>query len=274
MPLRVAGGNVAPMIPHALEQLDDWRTMRREAGALFVGLDFDGTLSPIVQRPEDARLLPAAVVALRRLEARPDTHVAIVSGRGLSDVRDRVGLDGLYYAGNHGLEIEGPGVRRMHPEAEAAAPLLRSCARSLASALDGEPGVQLEDKGLTLSVHYRRARRAGAADRVLEAVSEACGGSLRTTVGKMVVEIRPAVAWDKGRAVVFLLEVVEGAHAGTVPALFVGDDRTDEDAFRVLVGRGAGVLVTEEPPGSTSALGYLRAPEEVVDLLEGLARDA
>lgn len=263
------------MIPHALDFLDDWRADRRAAGGLFVGLDFDGTLAPIVSRPEDAVLLPAAAAALDRLASRPDTDVAVVSGRGLADVRARVALDGIWYAGNHGLEIAGPGLERLHPEAAAVEPELRACARSLASALKGLAGVQVEDKGLTLSVHYRRAQREDAGERVRAAVARACeGGAFHVTEGKKVVEIRPAVAWDKGRATAYLLEVVEGARSASVPALFVGDDRTDEDAFRVLEGRGAGVLVAEAPPAGTAAAAYLRDPSEVASLLEGLARDA
>lgn len=263
------------MIPHALDFLDEWRAARGAAGGLFLGLDFDGTLAPIVPRPEDAVMLPAAAEVLARLVSRPDTDVAVVSGRGLADVRGRVALEGIWYAGNHGLEIEGPGLRRLHPEAAAVEPALRACARALVSALAEAAGVQVEDKGLTLSVHYRRAEDEATGERVRAAVARACeDGAFHVTEGKKVVEIRPAVDWDKGRATAFLLDVVEGARSATVPALFVGDDRTDEDAFRALEGHGAGVLVSASPPSDTAATAFLRGPEEVVLLLEGLARDA
>ncbi len=262
----------ATMIEHAQGRVETWRDRRRAAGALFVGLDFDGTLAPIVERPEDAALLPESREALVRLAARADTDVAIVSGRGLADVRERVGLEGLYYAGNHGLEIQGPGLERLHPEAEAAQSVLRRCAAALTEALAGDPGVQVEDKGLTLSVHYRRAEREGAGARVRAAVSAACGGeSLRVTEGKKVLEIRPDVDWDKGRATSFLLEAIEGADADVIPALFVGDDTTDEDAFRALAGRGDGVVVGTSPPAGTAATAFVRSPEEVAELIRGLA---
>jgi len=258
------------MIMHWRDRIGLWRGWRQEAGTLFVGLDFDGTLAPIVARPEDAALLPAAGDALRRLVERSDTDVAIVSGRGLEDVRSRVGLEGVYYAGNHGLEIHGPGLDRVHPEAESARAELGRCAEALEGALAGEPGVQVEDKGLTLSVHYRRAEREGAGERVRQAVASSCGGGLRVTEGKKVVEIRPDVDWDKGRATTFLLETIEGDE---VPALFIGDDTTDEDAFRALSGRGEGVLVSESEPKQTAATAFARSPGEVAELILRLADD-
>lgn len=241
---------------------------------MLLALDFDGTLAPIVPVPEDAASLPAAAAALRQLVDRRDTDIAIVSGRALEDVRERVGLPGLFYAGNHGMEIEGPGVERRHAEAERARPSLAACVRRLEPLAAAYAGVTVEDKGLTLSVHYRRVEDADAAQHVRQAVYEACGydPALRLTEGKKIVEVRPAVEWDKGRAVQFLLESLEGSTGGAMPALFVGDDRTDEDAFRVLRGRGDGVVVHDPPPPDSAATAYLRSPEEVADLLAALAQ--
>ncbi|MEJ2185368.1 MAG: trehalose-phosphatase [Gemmatimonadota bacterium] len=256
-------------IAHARDRLEEWRRRRHNAGRMLVAVDFDGTLSPIVERPEDATILPAARSALWDLARRADTVVAVVSGRGLTDVRGRVGLDGLYYAGNHGLEIEGPDLERVHPAAAAARPRLEAMARQLSAELSAETGVQVEDKGLTLSVHYRRAG-TGAAERVRPVVYRVCDApGLRVTEGKKVLEVRPAVDWDKGRATSYLLEVVVPP---ATPALFIGDDRTDEDAFRVLGEAGAGVLVSASPPADTAASAYVRSPAEVAELLEGLAR--
>lgn len=263
------------MIPHAMERLEEWRDARRHAGRMLVALDFDGTLAPIVERPELAALPASTEEALARLARRQDTDVAVVSGRALEDVRARVGLRDIFYAGNHGLEIEGPGLHEIHREAAAARPAIAACAESLRHALAGIDGVIVEDKGLTLSVHYRLVADEAAAERVREAVSGECAErpGLRLTRGKKVVEIRPDVAWDKGRATRFLLAALEAGGAGAVPALFIGDDETDEDAFRAIREAGAGVRVADPPPSTTAATAYLRSTQEVEALIDALARE-
>lgn len=240
---------------------------------MLVALDFDGTLSPIVPRPSDAALLDGLTEPMRRLAARGDTDVAIVSGRGLADVRARVALDGVYYAGNHGFEIEGPGVDRVLEEAEAARPALQSTAAALQEALADETGAEVEDKGWTLTIHYRRADREGAEARVREAVLREGGRSgLRVTEGKKVFEIRPDVDWHKGRATQFLLDTI--APDGGLPAIFIGDDRTDEDAFTVVRELGGGIVVGDPPPSQTAAVAWIRDPGEVLDLIRELAEEA
>jgi trehalose-phosphatase len=257
------------MIRHALERTAGWIAERTRTGRMLVGLDFDGTLAPIVPVPDDARILPAARAALGVLAARFDTRVAIVSGRGLDDVRRRIGIDRLYYAGNHGLEIDGPEVHRVHEEASRARPALVECARRLGPLLRTAEGALLEDKGLTLSIHFRRVADPEAASAFAERVHALCADieGVRLTDGKMVVEIRPDVPWDKGRATAFLIAQLIPA---TGIAVFVGDDRTDEDAFRAVGERGEGVIVADPPPGDTAARSYVRSPGEVTELLVAL----
>ncbi|MBW3554132.1 MAG: trehalose-phosphatase [Gemmatimonadetes bacterium] len=259
-------------IPHARELLPGLLALRRRAGRMLVALDFDGTLSPIVPRPEDAALLDGVDAPLRRLADRDDTIVAIVSGRGLRDVHARVRLDGVYYAGNHGFEIEGPDLDRVHEAARAARPALEEAAGQIARALEDEPGTQVEDKGWTLSIHYRRAERAGAEERVREAVRRhGRAGGLRVTEGKKILEIRPDVDWHKGAAMRFLLDTLTGD--GELPAIFIGDDRTDEDAFAVVAELGGGIVVGDPPPADTRARAWLSDPDEVAALIEELAHD-
>jgi trehalose 6-phosphate phosphatase len=261
-----------PDLPHAHDRLSSFLELRRRAGRMLVALDFDGTLAPIVERPEDARLLDRVGGPLRQLAARRDTVVAIVSGRGLADVRQRVRLEGVYYAGNHGFEIEGPGMEQVHPEAAAARPALESCMRALEAALADEPGTEVEDKKWTLSIHYRRAERDGAEERVRVAVEEHCGSAaLRVTEGKKVFEVRPDLDWDKGRATRFLLDAI--ADDAPLPAIFIGDDRTDEDAFVVVQDLGGGIVVGDPPPPDTRAVAWVRDPREVATLIDGLAGD-
>jgi trehalose 6-phosphate phosphatase len=257
---------------HALERVSMWVDAWRASGRLVLLLDFDGTLAPIVERPELAEMPPRTRRALERLMAMPGVAVAVVSGRGLADVRERAALGDVAYAGNHGMEIEGAGLHRIHPQAAAARPELEAAAARIMADLEGVDGAFVEDKGLTLSIHYRMAPEQEP--NVREIVLEAVDGrpELRVTEGKMVLEVRPRVEWDKGRAVLFLLEHMRPSE--DAPVLYLGDDRTDEDAFRALRGSSPaaeGVLIADPPPAESAASSWLRDPTEAGALFEGLA---
>ena len=257
---------------HALERVGIWAEGWRRTGRLVLLLDFDGTLAPIVDRPELAEMPARTRRALERLMAMPGVAVAVVSGRGLGDVRGRAALAGIAYAGNHGMEIEGAGLHRIHPEAATARPELERVAARIEADLEGIDGAFLEDKGLTLSIHYRLA--PDRAEEVREIVLEAVEGrdGLTVTEGKMVLEVRPRVEWDKGRAVLYLLDQMRPP--ADAPVLYLGDDRTDEDAFRALRGwdpAAEGVLVAEVPPAESAASSFLRDPAEAGALFEALA---
>jgi trehalose 6-phosphate phosphatase len=266
--------SAADPLPHASTRLPAWRAARADRGRLLVALDFDGTLAPIVPHPEDAALDPAVRDALARLAARPDTDVALVSGRALTDLRSRVRLADAFYAGNHGLEIAGPGVDRVHDGAAAARPRLARGLTALEPRLRDLAGVHIEDKGLSASIHFRRADPA-VEPELERLIDEAIRDepSIRVTRGKKVIELRPAVAWHKGAALAFLIRTLEGGPEGGVPALFIGDDVTDEDAFRVLRALRGGVVVGDPPPLETAAAAFLRNVAEVAWLLDALAAD-
>lgn len=257
---------------HALERTSGWAEAWHASGALILLLDFDGTLAPIVARPEMAGMPKRTRRALDSLMVLSGVTVAVVSGRGLADVRERAAIPGIAYAGNHGMEIEGAGLHRIHPEAAAARPELEEAAREIGYVLGAIDGAFVEDKGLTLSIHYRQAAERKA--EVRNAVNGAAGGrpGLKVTEGKMVLEVRPRVEWDKGRAVLFLLDQMRPP-AGA-PVLYLGDDRTDEDAFRALEGwspSAEGVLIADPLPVESAARSYLRDPAEVGELFEALA---
>ncbi len=260
-------------LPHATDRLPDWQEAWRRTGALVLLLDFDGTLAPIVSRPEDAALPTRTANALQRLHQIESLTMAVVSGRAMADARERVALPDIAYAGNHGMEIEGPGLHRIHEDAARARPALVSVADRLRDQVGDIEGVLVEDKELTLSIHYRRVDRERV-NEVREAVFAAVGDreDLRITEGKELLEVRPSVDWHKGRAVEFLLR--EMSHPDGVPTIYIGDDRTDEDAFRVLRDIssvvGEGVIVADPLPPSTAARSMLRDPDEVALLLEGI----
>ncbi|OYT54642.1 MAG: trehalose-phosphatase [Candidatus Altiarchaeales archaeon ex4484_2] len=239
--------------------------------SVFVFLDYDGTLTPIVDKPENAVLSAESMRVLRRL--RDKYCVGIVSGRSLEDVRSLVGVSGIYYAGNHGLEVSGPKINSKALGFERFRPVIREICSNLKSSLGDVDGVLVEDKGLTASIHYRlvserdRGRVEGDFWNLVGGYVDS--GDVKVTSGKMVFEIRPSVDWDKGRAVKW---VVDSAGGGDSLIVYFGDDRTDEDVFRRLGEGDVGVLVSEDE-GIESGAGYfLRDVDEVIEFLSVLSR--
>ena len=251
----------------------------RASGRVLLACDFDGTLAPIVERPEDARILPECAEALREIASLPAFEVAVISGRALVDVRARVGLSEAVYSGNHGMEIEGTGLSAEDETAAAARMTMRDIARSLASAIAAIPGAFVEDKGLSLSIHYRLTPddlEPEVEARAREALAEpVAGGQVIIVQGKKVLDIRSASARDKGAALRFLMEILDRRGDGEAHMpIYLGDDRTDEDAFRA-ANRADGISVYVGPGGwGTDAMYQLDAPADVALFLQRLVAGA
>jgi trehalose 6-phosphate phosphatase len=210
--------------------LADLRRAVAAAGHVFLALDFDGTLAPIVPRPEDAAMPAEAGERLRELARRDRCTVALVSGRSVKDLRERVGLD-LIYAGNHGLEIDGPGLSYLHPDADALRGAIDLASWDLEAVFEAVRGVVVERKGLTTTVHYRQAPsdlRDWITAGVLS-VTGSYGPRLTALPARKAWEIRPRVNWNKGFALRFLL----GRFSRHPLLMCAGDDDTDEDMFVV-----------------------------------------
>jgi alpha,alpha-trehalase len=254
-------------LPHALEHLDHI-TEEIDGAQLAVFLDYDGTLTPIVDDPAEARLSDAGRAAIARLARL--VPVAIISGRDLDDVASLVDIDGLVVAGSHGFDIRGPGWEHQHPSGAEAEGLISTAVSELQVELGDVPGVLIEHKRFAVAVHTRRVDEsfhemiAGHVARIA-----ADHPQLRITGGKMIHELRPAVEWDKGRAVQFVADELHLA-GSDVCLLYLGDDETDEDALGALGADGIGIVVGDEDR-PTRARYQLSGPGEVVQLLNGLA---
>jgi trehalose 6-phosphate phosphatase len=237
------------------------------AQRVYVMVDYDGTITPIAQRPELATLTNKTRKLLRSLANEQRCILAIVSGRRLSEIRTYVDISNAYYVGNHGLEIFGPRIDFVYPRAKALSALLPPIRRELRKTIGAIPGVFIENKGFSLSVHYRAAK-AIYFPQLEESVRRAVKGNsaLKVAYGKKIIEIRPRLPWNKGKGGKWLIKSL-----GEGLPIYAGDDYTDEDAFRCL-SRGITILVSETPSHSDAKY-YVRNVRELTRFLNILSRE-
>lgn len=251
----------------------EWGRIKKRLKGKFIYLflDYDGTLTPIVEAPGKATLSKKTKELLRLITKISNCKVAIISGRALKDIETRVGLNDIAYVGNHGFEMKGPKIKFKSPVSPRYRIILNRIKGRLRKELSGIKGVIIEDKGFSLCVHYRQVDRKN-----IPTVRTAFSGvvlshEVREDViirsGKMVLEVKPPVDWDKGKMVLWLLarrRSVLGGKKKVLP-IYVGDDLTDEDAFRALKNRGITVFVGS--PRKTLAAYYVNNTEETARFL-------
>jgi len=237
------------------------RVFAAEPRLLFCS-DFDGTLTPIAPTPEKADLSGSTRRSLWSLTRTPGISVAIVSGRGLLDLRRKVALPGLWYVGNHGLEIMGPDTSYVHPDLDGLRPMLGAWLVQVRQRLTPIPGIVLEDKQFTASVHYRlvNPEQRRPIENILRST---CPPTFEVRGGKMVWELRPKLDWHKGWGITWLAQQLQA------PIVFLGDDVTDEDAFETLCGRALTIKVGSGP---TAARFRLRDVEAVLGWIESFLK--
>ncbi len=254
---------------HLFANISEIDKQVRKASSFFVGLDFDGTLVPFTRQPEDAILPQTLRPMLTALANNKRVTTAVFSGRDRQDLQQRVGINGLVYAGNHGLEISGPGFVFVESAAVAWHEELRALKTDLQERLRSLDGCSVEDKGLTLSVHFRQLPDAATAETVRRLVHESIAAVDHPFLvsegpeGK-ALEIRPRGFWNKGAAVSWLLE-----HHGKPDTLmiYLGDDPIDEDVFAAFPNAITVKVGTSQP---TAARYWLTTAEEVQKFLDWL----
>jgi len=231
-------------------------------------LDYDGTLTPIVSRPELALLSESMRNTLKELSKY--YVVAIVSGRERKDVENLVKIPGIFYAGSHGFDIKGRDLSMIHPAAEKIAPTISKLAKSLKSELLGIPGLIIEEKKFSLAIHYRLVKQKKYLDIIKDIVKDVIktNPGLRLMSGKKVFELLPNVDWNKGKAIKWIMSALNISFKD-FSVTYIGDDVTDEDAFRIIRTRGTGILVSEEPRASAADF-RVSSPKQVQELFQKL----
>lgn len=225
---------------------------------IYVLTDYDGTLTPIVKFPDRAILNENVRDLLGALVKDKRFKLAIISGRALKEIINLVGVKGAYYIGNHGLEMMGPSLSFVHPFAEKLSPIISNICMNLKNELKNIDGVMVEDKGMTASIHYRMVRKykIKKIKNIVKSIVKS-HKDFEIRYGKMVIEIRPKVSWDKGDAALWL---IKNLGEDGIP-VYIGDDKTDEDAFKKIE-CGLTIIVSNRRRESNARY-YLKSTEDV-----------
>ncbi|GAB4826264.1 hypothetical protein Ancab_009129 [Ancistrocladus abbreviatus] len=277
--------------PSALSSFDQMMNMAK-VKRIIVFLDYDGTLSPIVNDPEAAFMSDTMRSAVRQVARYFPT--AIISGRSREKVYEFVQLNDVYYAGSHGMDIMAPPRQQescnanyhtravdkkgneviIFQPAQEFLPEILEIFNELEEETMAMEGVSIEDNRFCVSVHFRRAKEEDYGmieERVTSVLSK--HSNFHLTRGRKVMEIRPSIMWNKGHALEYLLETLGFADSDDVLPFYIGDDQTDEDAFKVIRNRGQGFpIIVSSKPKDTKASYSLRDPSEVLSFLLRLTR--
>lgn len=232
--------------------------------ALF--LDFDGTLTPIREDPAQCTLSEETRELLQWFANSGRHHVTVLSGRTLDDVKWRVGVSNVCYGGNHGLVISGEGMQFVHPGALSAKADIDEAGWMLEKEMERFEGAWVERKNYTLSLHFRMVEESRLPELksifYKVAAEFLANGSLTVMQGKKVLELLPDIPWNKGKAVLWILQRLPGEYM----PIMVGDDVTDETAFKTLEDIGISIRIARS--SNTFARFYLKDYQETSRLLE------
>lgn len=257
---------------HLLDATQDWEKTIK-ASHLLLFMDYDGTLAPIVDHPEEAILSPQMRKMLESLSGVNRINTAIVTGRSLEQVKAFVGLPNLIYVGSHGLEIEGFDIKYTHPGALEMKPMMKDIAGRLKNAFADVPGIVVEEKNFTVSIHYRHVKEADLEKNRLRLLNIIYPYLEKSQIilshAIKVWELKPAVEWNKASAMLWL----SGHLSASIPyrslvSMYIGDDEPDEVCFKIMRHGGFGVRITENPDEPTRADYYLRNTNELYQFMQ------
>lgn len=250
-----------------------WQNIEKRlwsAKGILLLLDFDGTLTPIVDRPKGAELSPEMRGILKFLAKKRGFEVAIISGRSISDLKQKIKIRNIIYVGNHGLEIERRKKKFIYPQASKSIRTMKELKKILKARLGSIKGTIVEDKGVGLAIHYRMVKNSDVPElkRMVRQIFRPFMEKRKIKIGygKKVLEAKAPITWDKGKAASMILDSFKKEKP---LSFYLGDDRTDEDAFSALDGKGITVFVGK--PRKSKAKFFLKNVGEVGIFLKRLS---
>lgn len=258
--VKIFSGENKKIFLHPRYLYSDSKIMEGKEKAVFF-FDYDGTLTPIVERPDLAKISPEMKEIIRQLSLK--YKLAIVSGRGRRNLQTLVDIPGIFYAGDHGLDIIGPDISMIHPKVKKFLPLIQNISESLDKSLSHIPGIIIEKKKMSVAIHYRQVSKEDlpGLKLPLKKILKENRENIRLLKGKKVIEFLPNIEWNKGKAVLWILNTL-GVDWSEHKIFYLGDDTTDEDAFRILRTRGTSILIAEKAEKSAADF-RLSSPKEV-----------
>jgi len=236
---------------------------------VYLFLDYDGTLTPIRKLPSSAVLSGSMKNLLSELNNQPNIKVIIVTGRSYSDFKKLSGLKNITIASNHGFHINSEKINWRHPAIKKILPVFQDVTLLLKKSLKQFPSTVIEDKGITVSVHYRNVKNkfVPSIKETVLYILERYSQKLKITYGKKVIEIKPAVEWNKGLAVLKILKLFRLKTSNST-MIYIGDDTTDEDAFKIL--RNKAITVHVGNSSETNAEYIVKNTREVQSVLRSI----
>lgn len=234
---------------------------------IILFLDYDGTLVSIKKTPSLAILPYTIREQLQRLAEQHNLSLVLITGRSHSDIKNLVRIKNITIVSNHGYQISTGKKKWIHPEVKRFLPLLKKISQSLMESLKPFPETLVEDKEITLTVHFRNEekRLVPLVKKNISRIVQEHFSKFRTTMGKKIIEVRPNIAWDKGRAVLKVLTMLR-FQRNKHTIVYIGDDKTDEDAFKML--RHKAITIRVGWSRNSQAEYYVRNPQEVQEFLD------
>ena len=256
---------------YLFDKLDEIEQKVKASEKVFLGMDHDGTVSEIITTLADARMTYSMRETIKNLRDNPNIYVAMISGRILRELKDVAKIEDIYYAGNHGFEIEGPYYKNVFNDKEALENIANITEKETRK-FENVEGVWFEKKIFTTSFHYRGVppeKQESVRQEIFDALSQY--DNVRIVEGKMLFNIRPIADINKGQAFITIAKhLYKDDWRKHLTGIYIGDDNSDEDALKILEDKDIGIVVNPNPPEHTNAGYYVNKVKEIEDFLKWL----